>query len=317
MSVKQGATSRTILRGSVPLAEQHTDTLTNTGLLITDDKGSVLQVENADTNETHAYSAYGYASSLPSLRTLIGFNGESLELQTQNYFLGSGYRAFSPILMRFYSPDSWSPFGQGDLNTYAYCQGDPINRSDPSGHSGVLIRFFKGIGNRLGMRTPRPATANTNRSSFPENRQTLIHSRSSNSLGGGSSGYNASLESNTTTSSTTPPSLPQHSPSRTGSRFSTNNPERLATGQSDPDIARWISNIPPDAEHESMFSAIRPLSRTDLLNAKRLGVQRAGKRIDKKMTDFMARHHPGVLYMNANEETLTLQQKMQKLIRRV
>ena len=27
-----------------------------------------------------------------------------------------------------------SPFGEGGLNPYAYCQGDPINRSDPTGH---------------------------------------------------------------------------------------------------------------------------------------------------------------------------------------
>ncbi len=36
--------------------------------------------------------------------------------------------------MRFNSPDSLSPFGRGGLNAYAYCQGDPINRSDPGGH---------------------------------------------------------------------------------------------------------------------------------------------------------------------------------------
>ncbi|KPZ22499.1 RHS repeat-associated core domain-containing protein, partial [Pseudomonas syringae group genomosp. 3] len=31
-------------------------------------------------------------------------------------------------------PDSLSPFGKGGLNAYAYCAGDPVNRSDPSGH---------------------------------------------------------------------------------------------------------------------------------------------------------------------------------------
>lgn len=36
--------------------------------------------------------------------------------------------------MCFQSPDSQSPFGAGGLNCYAYCAGDPVNFSDPSGH---------------------------------------------------------------------------------------------------------------------------------------------------------------------------------------
>ncbi|AVI87072.1 conserved hypothetical protein [Pseudomonas syringae pv. tomato T1] len=63
-----------------------------------------------------------------------GFNGELLDDITGHYLLGNGYRAYNPVLMRFNSPDSLSPFGEGGLNAYAYCAGDPVNRSDPSGH---------------------------------------------------------------------------------------------------------------------------------------------------------------------------------------
>ncbi|MGE6825669.1 hypothetical protein ACQKGR_26595, partial [Pseudomonas soli] len=35
----------------------------------------------------------------------------------------------------FNSPDSWSPFERGGLNSYAYCQGDPVNMTDRSGHA--------------------------------------------------------------------------------------------------------------------------------------------------------------------------------------
>ncbi|PPA01067.1 RHS repeat-associated core domain-containing protein, partial [Pseudomonas sp. MWU12-2312b] len=42
-------------------------------------------------------------------------------------------RAFNPVLMRFNSPDSLSPFGKGGLISYAYCSGDPVNNIDPSG----------------------------------------------------------------------------------------------------------------------------------------------------------------------------------------
>ncbi|SDW89091.1 RHS repeat-associated core domain-containing protein [Pseudomonas syringae] len=66
--------------------------------------------------------------------SLPGFNGELLDSVTGHYPLGNGYRAYNPVLMRFNSPDSLSPFGKGGLNAYAYCAGDPVNRSDPSGH---------------------------------------------------------------------------------------------------------------------------------------------------------------------------------------
>ncbi|WP_081263218.1 RHS repeat-associated core domain-containing protein [Pseudomonas putida] len=64
----------------------------------------------------------------------VGFNGELLECITGHYLLGNGYRAYSPLLMIFIQPDSWSPFGAGGLNPYCYCVGDPVNYRDPSGH---------------------------------------------------------------------------------------------------------------------------------------------------------------------------------------
>ncbi|WP_263975046.1 hypothetical protein [Pseudomonas xanthosomatis] len=43
------------------------------------------------------------------------FNGEWRESLTGCYHLGNGYRLFSPGLMRFQSPDSLCPFGEGAL----------------------------------------------------------------------------------------------------------------------------------------------------------------------------------------------------------
>jgi len=47
--------------------------------------------------------------------------------------------------MRFTSPDGLSPFGKGGRNAYAYCEADPMNNVDPSGHSivGILMQFHR------------------------------------------------------------------------------------------------------------------------------------------------------------------------------
>ena len=86
-----------------------------------------------------AYSPYGHHQAESGLTSLLGFNGERPDAVTGHYLLGNGYRAFNPVLMRFNSPDSLSPFGKGGINSYAYCLGDPINKYDSSGRSPTRI----------------------------------------------------------------------------------------------------------------------------------------------------------------------------------
>jgi RHS repeat-associated protein len=72
--------------------------------------------------------------------SLAGFNGQRPDPVSGHSHPGNGYRAYNPVLGRFTGPDSWSPFGAGGINPYAYCIGDPVNRADPSGHiSGMGI----------------------------------------------------------------------------------------------------------------------------------------------------------------------------------
>ncbi|WP_440131196.1 RHS repeat-associated core domain-containing protein [Pseudomonas fluorescens] len=103
-------------------------------LLATDQQHSVLNAPDATQPNALAYSPYGHRPRENGLLSLLGFNGERPDPVTGHYHLGNGYRQFNPVLMRFNSPDSWSPLGKGGLNAYAYCQGDPANMSDPSGH---------------------------------------------------------------------------------------------------------------------------------------------------------------------------------------
>lgn len=106
----------------------------DSALIATDQQRSVLHALRARSMRSVAYAAYGHRDVDSGLSSLLGFNGLRPEPVTGHYLLGNGYRAFNPVLMRFNSPDNFSPFGKGGLNSYAYCQGDPINRSDPTGH---------------------------------------------------------------------------------------------------------------------------------------------------------------------------------------
>jgi len=80
-------------------------------------------------------------------RCILSYNGERRDPVSGASHLGKGYRAYTPQLLRFASPDSLSPFGAGGLNAYAYCAGDPINRADPSGH----FSWQAGLGIGLGV----------------------------------------------------------------------------------------------------------------------------------------------------------------------
>ncbi|MNH08192.1 hypothetical protein D3C81_785160 [compost metagenome] len=88
-----------------------------------------------------SYTAYGHSWGMPGL--LLGFNGEQRNGLLHGYALGNGHRFYSPVLMRFYSPDRLSPFEKGGLNAYCYCEGDPLNNSDPTGRvkTGLTAEF--------------------------------------------------------------------------------------------------------------------------------------------------------------------------------
>jgi RHS repeat-associated protein len=123
--------------------QQRQDGMLDTTLLATDLQRSVLNTLKVNQQrQPIAYSPYGHRSAESGLSSLLGFNGERPDPVTGHYLLGNGYRAFNSVLMRFNSPDSLSPFEKGGLNAYAYCAGDPINGTDPTGHAFIknLIR---------------------------------------------------------------------------------------------------------------------------------------------------------------------------------
>ncbi|WP_109514382.1 RHS repeat-associated core domain-containing protein [Pseudomonas ovata] len=115
-------------------------------LLATNAPGSVIHALSAGQQHGFAYLPYGMRHPDSGSLPLPGFNGERLDPVTGHYLLGNGYRAFNPVLMRFNSPDSLSPFGEGGVNAYAYCAGDPVNRVDPTGHAGLFSSIKAALG---------------------------------------------------------------------------------------------------------------------------------------------------------------------------
>lgn len=121
---------------NTPLAERSAETL----LTAVNSQNSITNSSHPDRIQSLTYSVYGHSR----IDRVLGYTGQRNDRLTNLYYLGNGYRAFSPNMMRFLSPDSLSPFGPGGINSYCYCSGDPTNNVDPSGH--VLKKIKKAFG---------------------------------------------------------------------------------------------------------------------------------------------------------------------------
>ena len=166
-----------------------------TRLLATDQQQSVLNTLDGNGPRSIVYTAYGHRPRENGLLSLLGFNGEPPDALTGHYHLGNGYRQFNPVLMRFNSPDSWSPFGEGGLNAYAYCGGDPRNLTDPTGHMRKIENFVR---RTLGLRTiGEKAPSRAHSSKRTESLKPTT--RSPNSLSQKASSISSAPDTNSTT----------------------------------------------------------------------------------------------------------------------
>lgn len=130
--------------GHVLAQSTHSGNTVVNSLLGCDQQGSVLQSVTGNQIQRSVYTPYGGSAVEGGLQSLLGFNGEQPDPVTGCYLLGNGYRAYNPVLMRFHSPDTMSPFDSGGVNPYAYCVGDPVNMIDPTGHISFK-RLFKAL----------------------------------------------------------------------------------------------------------------------------------------------------------------------------
>lgn len=131
-------TQMTWLRAAgIPCAEKAMASELRMTLLGAQQQGSVVLEVDA-LSRAVAYAPHGHrqgAESEGAARAAPGYTGEHLDAASGCYLLGPGHhRPYSPTLGLFLAPDSASPFGRGGLNSLAYCSGDPINCTDPTGH---------------------------------------------------------------------------------------------------------------------------------------------------------------------------------------
>ncbi|MEE4093290.1 RHS repeat-associated core domain-containing protein [Pseudomonas viridiflava] len=142
----QGPTRHSLLHADEHLLafQRKHDEGSDCELLATDQQSSVI----ATPQSVISYTPYGHRRPLAAPLNLPGFTGQQVDPITGHYLLGNGYRAFNPSLMRLNSPDNLSPFGDGGLNAYAYCVGDPVNWIDIEGHAPAFLRWL--------LRIPRP-----------------------------------------------------------------------------------------------------------------------------------------------------------------
>ncbi len=135
-----GAVTERILIADTTSLAQKSSADTKALLIQTDSAGSSIGA--LAPHIAQLFTPYG-ANAPGSLVTILAFCGQPLDRASNTYPLGNGRRFFSPSIMRFTASDPMSPFGRGGPNAYAYCQGDPVNRHDPSGQWWGLHRLVR------------------------------------------------------------------------------------------------------------------------------------------------------------------------------
>ena len=118
-------------------------------------KGDVVAIYDTNGNKVaeYGYDAYGNCTILSTTNTTIAnanpfrYRGYYYDSETGFYYLNARY--YSPEWRRFISPDdtafldSETPNG---LNLYCYCNNDPVNYCDPSGHEAEWYNILGWIG---------------------------------------------------------------------------------------------------------------------------------------------------------------------------
>ena len=112
-----------------------------------DHLGSSNVISDIDGKKEQRLEYYPYGKTYVSdgdKTTNYKYTGKEEDSSTGLYFYGARY--YDSEIGRFIQPDTIvpSPYNPQDLNRYSYCNNNPINYIDPTGHS-WFSKFWKSI----------------------------------------------------------------------------------------------------------------------------------------------------------------------------
>ena len=97
-----------------------------------DELGSITHITDEEGNilNRYEYDAFGnFTVKEETIPNRFAFTGEQYDPVTSQYYLRA--RFYNPVIGRFLNEDTY--YGDG-LNLYTYCQNNPVEYVDPSGH---------------------------------------------------------------------------------------------------------------------------------------------------------------------------------------
>ncbi len=117
-----------------------------------DIRGSVTNIVDVDDDvvKSYTYDAYGNTESTGTFINSFAYTGAVIDTETGLYYMNARY--YDPETGRFISQDSFRGDGEIFWHLYAYCDSDPVNCVDPTGHAkyGAILYDFRNFGAQAG-----------------------------------------------------------------------------------------------------------------------------------------------------------------------
>ncbi len=116
-----------------------------------DIRGSVTNIVDVDDDvvKSYTYDAYGNTESTGTFINSFAYTGAVIDTETGLYYMNARY--YDPETGRFISQDSFRGDGEAFWHLYAYCDGDPVNCTDPTGHKyGAILYDWRNFSRQAG-----------------------------------------------------------------------------------------------------------------------------------------------------------------------